>query len=442
MDRAEAKVFYEQIALQGTVGDWKVGKFINNGKSAIVLEGERDGVVAALKVFHKSIVDRYGKDTQRARILRELELVEKGHPNLIRILDGGECGKSGLLFLVMEKLDSPNLEDCLLDVPSSKVGEIISQVAAAAEYLETLNLAHRDIKPSNIAVQLDQTKATLLDLGVVRPIGDKGVTDEDKATFLGTLQYAPPEFHDGRVEDTVEGWRAVTFYQLGTVLHDLIMKRPIYADYCDPYPRLPKAVESVVPQIESDDIPESIIYLARCCLVKDWKDRLRLVKWEYFREGMPMAIAEGHEADSVRILANLKRAEKAVPKRTSAQSVRDQTAEVREEFRDAIGNAFEKQVPLRTTPVKKDGRGTCGFQVMIAPSDYLGTSKDLVIEVALKTDGAASELVELSGKVTYGGGHTVLGEEEGLFYGPFQLERIVTALKKLVAQAIADLLKG
>jgi len=217
------------------VGDWRIEGRIDQGKSAVVFRAAGDGGLAAVKVFDPDMVERYGKTTQLARIERELQLRGRHHPNLIKILGGGECAKTGYLFVAMDLVDAPNLGSVLKSVPPARIWPIISQVASAARFLESLGLAHRDIKAGNIAVSRDYQQAVLLDLGVLRPFGVTGLTDTEKQSFVGTLQYSPPEFLVREEEDSPDGWRAVTFYQLGAVLHDLIMGEPIFANQCESY---------------------------------------------------------------------------------------------------------------------------------------------------------------------------------------------------------------
>lgn len=78
-----------------SVGGWKIQKFINHGKSAVVFLAEKDGGQAALKVFEPEIVDRFGWDSQLKRIERERSLIGKIQPNLVSSYDGGD--DSGLL---------------------------------------------------------------------------------------------------------------------------------------------------------------------------------------------------------------------------------------------------------------------------------------------------------------------------------------------------------
>jgi serine/threonine protein kinase len=139
------------------------------------------------------------------------------HPHLVEIIDGGECEQSGLIYVVMELIEAPNLATVLSDVPRDRIWPMMAQLATAARFLEEHQLVHRDIKPDNIAISQDFATCKLLDLGVIRPVGTAELTDETQRYFLGTLRYSPPEFLLRNEEDTPEGWRAVTFYQMGAV---------------------------------------------------------------------------------------------------------------------------------------------------------------------------------------------------------------------------------
>jgi serine/threonine protein kinase len=281
MDPVRAERISKEL-VGSSVGGWRVNKYLGNGKSAVVFEGEKDAQHVALKVFDPELVDRFGKETQLERINRELLLVGEKHPNLVEIFDGGECVDSGYLYVAMELIKSPNLADSITFVPREKIFSVLQQVASAAKFLEGKQLAHRDIKPENIVVNSDFSRAVLLDLGVLRPFGDAGLTDEDAKVFIGTLRYSSPEFLLREENDTEDGWRAVTFYQLGALLHDLIMHRPLFEEFSEPYALLVEAVRSEKPNIHADDASPDLILLARNCLVKNPLARLNLVSWEDF----------------------------------------------------------------------------------------------------------------------------------------------------------------
>lgn len=282
MDRVQAKRIAKELK-DKKVGGWTILDYVNNGKSAVVLRATRNGEEAALKIFDPDLVERFGREKQLIRVQREKDLIGKNHDNLIEIKDGGECDSTDHIFVAMAYLPRKNLAQVITDLPRDCIFPIIRQVASAAKFLEDNGLAHRDIKPENIAISEDFSHATLLDLGVLRPVGLSEITDmNEQRVFVGTLRYSPPELLYREEQDTLEGWRAITFYQLGAVLHDMIMQRPIFQNFTEPYARLVDAVRNVTPEIGVDDVSSDLTILASSCLIKRPELRHSIVSWEQF----------------------------------------------------------------------------------------------------------------------------------------------------------------
>jgi eukaryotic-like serine/threonine-protein kinase len=252
MDDARAVRMAAEL-LGTTIGDWTILEYLGAGKSALVFRAQKDSSFAALKVFDPELVQRFGTDVQKARIERELSLRGKHHPNLVKILDGGQCAGTGFFFVAMELLEGDSLSSHIKEIPRELIWPILAQITSAAQFLESLDLVHRDIKPDNIFISKDFRHAWLLDFGVIRPFGEPGITDGDQKPFIGTLQYSSPEFLFRTEDDTPSGWRALTFYQLGAVLHDLIMKERLFAAYVSPFACLVEAVKNTTPHIEASD---------------------------------------------------------------------------------------------------------------------------------------------------------------------------------------------
>lgn len=321
-----------------SVSGWTVVELAGSGKSAVVFKAERDGVTAALKVFDRELVERFGADVQERRLRRELSLVGQRHPNLVQILDGGYDDTFKVWFVVMEYLQAKTLTEVLDKIPRERIWPIIAQVAGAARFLEERELCHRDIKPDNIAISPDYEHATLLDLGVLKPFGastETPITDEDELVFVGTLQYASPEFMNRIEEDDKDGWRGLTIYQLGTVLHDLIMRRRIFGDV-KPYPRLVVAVGGEVPEVAADDVPADLVLITKNCLLKDSVLRTRYVGWDSFEPPSSTADPMIATRDRVRRRMNLTNEAPAIPE---WQKQRDAIAALGEIFKridDAI----------------------------------------------------------------------------------------------------------
>lgn len=292
MDDAKAQQMAEEHI--GTCFDgWRIDGYVNHGKSAAIFRATKAGQSAALKLFDPELSARFGRDAQLERIRRETSLVGKSHPNLVSVYGGGE--ERGLLFVIMEYFDGPNLADALMHVPAPQVRPIIAQIASAARFLEDSAFAHRDIKPENIGITRDWQTAKLLDLGVIRPLDFGNVTDEgEQRFFIATLQYSPPELLFRREDDSIEAWRAITFYQLGAVLHDLLMRKPLFQESSQPWGRLVIAVEREIPQITANGPDADLRLLAQNCLAKVARQRLETVEWDDFirpKQGDPLDAA-------------------------------------------------------------------------------------------------------------------------------------------------------
>ena len=279
MNPDQASDMYNQLRGQ-SVGGWRICDLLGSGKSAVVFSAIRDECDVALKIFDPTLVNRFGRETQLVRINRELSLRDKSHDHLVRIYDGGACPETNFLYLVMQKVEGSNLSETISSLPRDQIRSIIRDISSAARFLETLGLAHRDIKPDNIVHSLKDGTSTLLDLGVLRPINASTASDTG-TDFIGTLRYSSPEFLLREEEDTTEGWRAVTFYQLGCVLHDLIERKPIFINEV-PYGKLVLAINQSTVSFSATDVPPQLIQLAINCLQKNPMLRLQLVTWEDF----------------------------------------------------------------------------------------------------------------------------------------------------------------
>ncbi|TCQ14626.1 serine/threonine protein kinase [Rhizobium sp. PP-CC-3G-465] len=293
MDSTKAKQWEDRFKGK-KIDRWTVKLLIDNGKSAAVFLAEDDERSVALKLFDDELIKRYGDESQIARIERELTLVGKEHPNMVRILGGGVFEDNH--FIVMEFLNGPSLANCLADVPEAKVPALVEQLVSACEFLEAHDLAHRDIKPANIVILGDYERLVLLDFGVLKPVGDSdGPTDFDgQRIFIGTLQYSSPEFLLREESNDKNGWRALALYQVGAVVHDLIMRRPIFGEFLNPYAALVNAVQFEHPSIASETAPSFLVDACRMALVKDPEKRLEVVNWDSFRA--PPALSAAEEA--------------------------------------------------------------------------------------------------------------------------------------------------
>lgn len=283
MDFAEAKVFSESLLSGGAIAGWQLLEYLSHGKSAVVMRARKGQMTAVVKVFHPGLIEAYGREAQLIRVSRERELINKNHPNIVRIIDAGTCASTSKIFVIMDVAPGKPLSKVLKLIPRENITRLIEQLASAARQLEDWGFTHRDIKPDNIHISEDLSSLMLLDFGVLKPLGDDSATSlQVSKAFVGTHQYSPPEMIHGREEDTLNGWRAITFYQLGAVLHDLIVQKPIFEYATIRHADLVTSIDNDLVHVRSDEVDARLCNLATRCLLKRPCDRLDLVRWEDF----------------------------------------------------------------------------------------------------------------------------------------------------------------
>ncbi len=190
------------------------------------------GAYRAVKVVQRgSFSSDRPYDREFSGILK-FEPVSRTHPGLVSILHVGRNHAAGHFYYVMEVADDAQRGQAIEPgryLPKT-LGEWLKQgplpltecirvglaLSAALTHLHGANLVHRDIKPSNIIFVEGLPK--LADIGLVTDIGEK-------ATFVGTEGYIPPEG---------PGSPGADLFSLGRVLYEMSTGKR-----CDEFPELP-----------------------------------------------------------------------------------------------------------------------------------------------------------------------------------------------------------
>ncbi len=214
----------ERGALVGTrVGPWRLERELGRGGMGAVYLGERvDGdfrQFAAIKLVRSSW--EAGELQRRFRSERRI-LASLDHPNIARLVDGGETA-DGKPYLAMEYVDGqPLCAHC--DARRLAVADrlqLFLAVCAAVAYAHRSLVVHRDLKPSNVLVGSDG-EVKLLDFGIARLLeNDAAMTGSAMRVF--TPEYAAPEQVRGDPLTT-----SVDVYALGVMLFELLTGRRPY----------------------------------------------------------------------------------------------------------------------------------------------------------------------------------------------------------------------
>jgi serine/threonine protein kinase len=275
--------------LQKTEGGEILGR-CGSGGSAAVFKVERVKGVVALKVYDPRFFLGEAGEAELKRLNLQKSLIGHNCTSLVDLYDVMQDFDTA--FVEMEFLAWPDLKDVLATVPDEKVQSLIQQLVAAARFLESFEIVHRDIKPENIKVSTDFSQLKLLDLGVARELAHSDEEAGDatdygvKRPFLATAQYSSPEYLFRLEPPSPKLWKALTLYQVGAVLHDLIRKQALFQEevglnnkYLVAHAVLKKPCS--FPDTDLGRLSQ-LKALASSCLTKDMDLRLALVDWPSF----------------------------------------------------------------------------------------------------------------------------------------------------------------
>jgi tetratricopeptide (TPR) repeat protein len=232
---------------EGTrIGPYKILGEIGHGGMGSVYLAERDDEHYHQQVAIKLIKPGLGGESIRKRFRNEMQiLAELSHPNIARLLDGGET-VDGVPYLVMEYVEGRPI-DLFCDEQQLPVEErlkLFSTVCAAVQYAHQHLVIHRDIKPGNILVT-GEGLPKLVDFGIAK------LLDQDRSDATATaMPFMTPDYASPEQVRGVGVTTATDIYSLGVVLYELLTGRRPYSlkssvahevarAICDEEPRRP-----------------------------------------------------------------------------------------------------------------------------------------------------------------------------------------------------------
>jgi serine/threonine protein kinase len=164
------------------------------------------GKEVALKLLHANA------DVELRGIAQCLNLK---HANLLSIFDVRESA-AGEQFVVMEYVAGRTLGEVIAEKPGGidheYVEEMLTQIAAGAEYLHEHGIVHRDLKPANIYLENGTIK--IGDVGLAKFIAESRRSAQTQS--VGTVYYMAPEIAHGRYG------REVDVYAIGVMLYEML----------------------------------------------------------------------------------------------------------------------------------------------------------------------------------------------------------------------------
>ena len=145
---------------------------------------------------------KLGMDTKQVVARFEAErqaLALMDHPNIARVLDGGETA-SGRPYFVMELVRGDPITDyCDREkLPTHERLKLFQQVCQAIQHAHQKGVIHRDIKPTNVLVTVADGRplVKVIDFGIAKATNTE-LTEKTLFTefrqLIGTPQYMSPE---------------------------------------------------------------------------------------------------------------------------------------------------------------------------------------------------------------------------------------------------------
>lgn len=252
---------------RGFFGNYVLERELGQGGMGTVYLARDTGLnrKVALKILKADLSD---DPSFSKKFLDEIEVTASlAHPNIIRVYTLGE--EDGRLYLVMEHLDQPSLEQRMDQegkLSERDVLEIGIGIGSALQFAhEETGMIHRDLKPGNILFGRGNTPK-LADFGLAAGARSAlGQQDE----IWGTPYYVSPERLNREEEDIRSD-----IYSLGaTLYHALAGRAPFEADTAEEVARRhlfdrPPALRSLCPEAG-----EQTLFTIDACLQKKAEKR-------------------------------------------------------------------------------------------------------------------------------------------------------------------------
>lgn len=182
---------FEDLQAKGTGGQARVFR------ARRVLTKERSPVNddVALKVFL-----RPGEVQLIEREIGTMMRVQ--HPTLANLLEFGTVTANGgvLRYVCSQWVEGTPLDERLARgrLAPAAVAALGRDVATAVAEIWRERIVHRDVNPRNVILDAGERKATLIDLGIAKPLDQAAVTT--RGFVRGTPGYMSPEQWDGDIE--------------------------------------------------------------------------------------------------------------------------------------------------------------------------------------------------------------------------------------------------
>jgi serine/threonine protein kinase len=209
-----------------SVGDYTLGPLLGRGGMS--------EVYACTHATHGAVALKLLRDDADGAFHVESATREVSHPNVVRVIDAGLDPITHRYYIVMERLDGPDLATHLArPLQESEARGLFAQIADGMQAVHAHGIVHRDLKPAN--VMLHRGRPRIVDFGIAKLLGDNAALVTSRR--IGTLGYmAPEQLVGGKIAPSVDVWA------LGVMLFEAVAGRLPFGGFSDSY--TPQLVET------------------------------------------------------------------------------------------------------------------------------------------------------------------------------------------------------
>jgi serine/threonine protein kinase len=173
-------------------GGWKLHGRLGEGGSSLIYLGEKNGVIAALKMIKSSMIGHGDVLERFATEIKNLKALD--HPNIAKFIEADI--RTEVPYLAVEYIEGQNLDQLIaengpLDL-NTWIG-MFTEISSALNYCHSRNVFHKDVSPMNIVI--GKSGASLVDFGLSYEQGTERLTQME--TAVGTPQFMSPEHWTG-----------------------------------------------------------------------------------------------------------------------------------------------------------------------------------------------------------------------------------------------------
>lgn len=136
-----------------------------------VYYGKQQHVGGRVRKLAIKVLPRNDNSEKEVGLLLSVE-----HPNIVRVIETGQCfGTVPEIYIAME-LCSKNLQEYVIENEKKPFNfdnafSFSKQLITAVAYIHKNQIVHRDLKPGNILISMDGSKIKVADMGLSKGVG-------------------------------------------------------------------------------------------------------------------------------------------------------------------------------------------------------------------------------------------------------------------------------